>query len=64
MKVDLFMDSFAEGQKNRICRDFKLEIFIRKKPVQDIFFIGKKGQNLYPFLGPMVSIMIKIQNRV
>jgi hypothetical protein len=29
---------------------FKQVLFIRKKPVEDIFSIGKKYRNLYPFL--------------
>ena len=46
------------------CWKFKLVLFIRKKPVDDIFSIGIKCQNLYPFLELNVSIIIKIQNNV
>ena len=46
MRVELFMDSFAEGQKNRICRDFKLVIFIRKKPVKT-FFLSVKNAKIF-----------------
>jgi hypothetical protein len=43
------MDSFAEGAENTSRCKSTWNHFFRKKPAKDIFDIGKKYQNLYPF---------------
>jgi len=63
-EIMTFNGFICGGAENTNCWKFKLVLFIRKKPVDDIFSIGIRCQNLYPFLGFNVSIIIKIQNKV
>jgi hypothetical protein len=55
------MDSFAEEAEKPELLEIQIGIiYPQKKPVADIFSIGIKYQNLYPFLGFNVSKVIII----